>query len=110
MPVHSIKKSITLLTIAIMLLVSGAGCAQGEMLQVSLTRQEAGSSYIVLPQLSGHPDAAVQEQINAAIYEDGGYAGFEQTLSALSDSGTGLQVNSEAALIDGKDGLGLLSV
>lgn len=110
MPVHSIKKSITLLTIAIMLLVSGAGCAQGEMLQVSLTRQEAGSSYIVLPQLSGHPDAAVQEQINAAIYEDGGYAGFDQMLSALSDSGTGLQLTAEATIIDGKNGLGLLSI
>lgn len=110
MQINPMKKRALSITLAWAMLWMLTAAAQGATVQIEINRKEAGASWIEVPSVTGHPDAAVQERLNAAIYADGEFEGFERTLASLGGGGTGLRLRAEAWVIEGKDGLGLLSI
>ena len=111
MPVKSIGKRLSAFVLALSLtLCAAAAFALEDALKIDYLVQETGDSYVSLPRLTGHTDPAVEEAINAAIYEDGGFPGYERILASLDPLGTGLQVKAQGQIIRSSEGLGLLSL
>ena len=111
MPDKSMGKRLFAFVLALAFILSAfAAFAQGDTLTLDYILQENGDSYITLPRLTGHTDPAIEEAINAAIYQDGGFPGFERILASLDPLGTGLQVRAQAQIVRGKAGMGLLSL
>ena len=111
MPAKSTVKRLSAFVLALSLTLSAfAAFALEDALKLDYLVQETGDSYVTLPHLTGHTEPAVEEAINSAIYEDGGFPGFERILASLDPLGTGLQVRAQAQIIRGKEGMGLLSL
>ncbi len=111
MPAKSTVKRLSAFVLALALTLSAfAAFAREDAFKLDYIVQESGDSYVTLPRLTGHTDPAVEEAINAAIYEDGGFPGFERILASLDPLGTGLQVRARAQFVRGKAGMGLLSL
>ncbi len=110
MQTNPMKKRAFSIVLAWAMLWLMTAAAQEAPVQITIDRKEAGASWIEIPSVTVHPDAAIQEKLNASIYADGELESFEKTLASLGGSGTGLRLRAEAQIIKGKDGLGLLSI
>lgn len=111
MPIILIGKRLSAFVLALALTLSAAIVfAQDDALTLDYLVQEAGDSFITLPRLTGHADPAIEEAINAAIYEDGGFLEYERILATLDPLGTGLQLRAQAQIISGREEMGILSV
>ena len=94
------KKALILL-LFVCILVSGASAlAQQEGVQITFIEKKEGGSSLRYPQLQGLPNTFVQDTINRAIFEKGGIALHEVTMTSPAQQGaTGVLVSSEAYLL-----------
>lgn len=94
------KKALILL-LFVCILVSGASAlAQQEGVQITFIEKKEGGSSLRYPQLQGLPNTFVQDTINRAIFEKGGIALHEVTMTSPAQQGaTGVQVSSDAYLL-----------
>lgn len=99
------SKRVFLICLALLLFASGA---QAEA-KLSFLKEERFASQVVKPFLVGMDNAFVQDGINAAIEERGGFQAYLATLRALSDAGqSGLTVLSEGSILPIENSAGLL--
>ena len=111
MPIKTTMIRLSAFILALALTLSAAAAfAREDVLKLEYLVQEADDSFITLPRLTGHTDPAVEEAINAAIYEYGGFSGYERILASLDPFGTGLQLKAQAQIIKGREDMGVLSI
>lgn len=74
--------------------------------QISFLREERFDSFVSMPLLIGMDNSFLQDSINKAIEEKGGFPFFLAALRALSDDGqTGIRAESQAVILGGPGGI-----